>query len=261
MPLQTLVGNHEWVIDTLDAAGQADFRAYRARTHMASAGGGQDPASLYYSFDVGLVHYVFLQGYCPTMHNMITQPCLRTGGAQVQWLEADLAGVDRDRTPFVVAAFHQPFVNSNLDHSYATEGVPMQDAVEDLLYINHVDMVFSGHVHAYERSCRSYQLNCVADGVTYVTIGDAGNTGELVDTWEQPQPQWSRYRMATWGHGELTAVNSTALHFRWLPNPDVDPVHSDEVWIIKGAGEADTARARAEPGVTVAVTADRRAAA
>ena len=251
MPLQTLVGNHEWTLDTINAStGQADFRAYIARMH---GNGGQDAHALYYSFEVGLVHFVMLQGYCPEMHSTITQPCLRSGGAQVKWLEADLASVDRARTPFVVAAFHQPFVNSNLAHSYDTEGVPMQDAVEDLLYINGVDLVFSGHVHAYERSCRCYQLNCVADGVTYVTIGDGGNHEGLVDTWQWPQPQWSRFRMAMWGHGELTAINSTALHFRWLPNPDARTSLFDEFYITKGAaaGAADTARALAEPGVTV----------
>ena len=47
----------------------------------------------------------------------------------------------------------------------------MQAAIEDTLYAAKVDMVFSGHVHAYERSCRVYRYNCVADAPYYVTIG------------------------------------------------------------------------------------------
>lgn len=175
IPLQFIPGNHEW-FDTSDpVTGRNDFRAYMARTHTPLSGAAGDASSLYYSFESGLVHFVMLQGYCPEMTNYFTQPCLRSGGAQIQWLESDLAGVNREITPWVVVTFHQPYANSNTAHSYDTEGVPMQQALEDLLYSNGVDLVFSGHVHAYERSCRMYQFNCVADGVTYITIGDGGN--------------------------------------------------------------------------------------
>ena len=50
-------------------------------------------------------------------------------------------------------------------------GAPMQAAIEDTLYAAKVDMVFSGHVHAYERSCRVYRYKCVADAPYYITIG------------------------------------------------------------------------------------------
>ena len=36
-------------------------------------------------------------------------------------------------------------------------------------------MVISGHVHAYERSHPIFNGTVRTDGVTYITIGDAGN--------------------------------------------------------------------------------------
>lgn len=48
----------------------------------------------------------------------------------------------------------------------------MQAAIEDTLYAAKVDLVFSGHVHAYERSCRVYKYACVADAPYYITIGE-----------------------------------------------------------------------------------------
>ena len=47
----------------------------------------------------------------------------------------------------------------------------MQAAIEDTLYLYKVDMVFSGQVHAYERSCRMYKCSCVDDAPYYITIG------------------------------------------------------------------------------------------
>lgn len=81
------------------------------------------------------------------------QPCLKDGTAQKEWLESDLSGVDRSVTPWVVVSFHQPYVNSNTAHSIQSEGVPMQGAIEDVLFQNQVDLVFSGHVHVSGVHC------------------------------------------------------------------------------------------------------------
>ena len=47
--------------------------------------------------------------------------------------------------------------------------------LEGLFYENHVNLVISGHVHAYERSFPVFKNRVRTDGVTYITIGDAGN--------------------------------------------------------------------------------------
>lgn len=64
--------------------------------------------------------------------------------------QADLSKVDRSRTPWLIALFHVPWYNSN--HAHQGEGDMMMESMEPLLYAAGVDIVLTGHVHAYERS-------------------------------------------------------------------------------------------------------------
>lgn len=66
------------------------------------------------------------------------------------WQQADLSTVDRKKTPWLLALFHVPWYNSNYAHQ--GEGDDMMEAMEPLLHAAGVDLVFSGHVHAYERT-------------------------------------------------------------------------------------------------------------
>ena len=136
------------------------------------------------------------------------------------------------RNPFL--AVHQPFVNSNKAHAIAVEGEPVQQAVEALLYAARVDVVISGHVHAYERSCKVFNFSCVADGPLYLTVGDGGTPEGLATTWVEPCPAWSAYRQGSWGHGELEALNATHLSWRWRQNDDLTPALVDELVLVKG---------------------------
>ena len=241
LPIQTLPGNHEW-FDVSDH----QFTAYRSRFSVPAQGdGGED---IYYSFKTGLFTVIMLAGYCPQMSSTGTQPCLAAGTEQRNWLIGTLNSVDRAVTPWVIVAFHQPFVNSNTAHSIAKEGLPMQAAIEDILYQYKVDAVFSGHVHAYERSCRQYQYKCVDTGPVYFTVGDGGNREGLAAKWVEPCPEWSVYRQATYGHGELEAVNATHARWLWRQNKDLTPGIIDEFYIVKGeqvpgAGACTTAQA------------------
>ena len=109
----------------------------------------------------------------------------------------------------------------------------MQRAVEDVLYLNKVDLVLSGHVHAVERSCRVYNYSCNSDGPVYITIGDGGNKEPLAAKWTE-QPAWSLFRAASFGHGEITAANATHLQWEWIQNPGLTPRLLDSVWLVKG---------------------------
>jgi Icc-related predicted phosphoesterase len=68
---------------------------------------------------------------------------------QHKWLEADLGSIDRKKTPWVIVLLHAPWYNTNNAHQ--GEGESMRKAMEELLYKARVDVVFAGHVHAYER--------------------------------------------------------------------------------------------------------------
>ena len=60
----------------------------------------------------------------------------------------------------MIATVHQPWVNSNTAHSMGTEGVPIQQALEKVLYDARVDLVLSGHVHAYGEWCVCRMHSC-----------------------------------------------------------------------------------------------------
>lgn len=114
IPMMTTLGNHEW-FDDVDFS----FTAYLNRFDNPPVEGKRE---LYYSYNAGLVHWVMVAGYCSEMRLTSTQPCLAADSPQLNWLEADLASVDRDITPWVVVVFHQPYVNSNTAHSMKSEG-------------------------------------------------------------------------------------------------------------------------------------------
>ncbi|CAH8276879.1 unnamed protein product [Arabidopsis lyrata] len=98
--------------------------------------------------------------------------------AQYAWLKEDLSKVDRTVTPWLVATMHLPWYNSYSSHYQEFEC--MRQEMEELLYQHRVDLVFAGHVHAYERMNRIYNYTLDPCGPVYITIGDGGNI-EKVD--------------------------------------------------------------------------------
>lgn len=120
---------------------------------------------MYYSFESAGVHFLMLSSYSP----------IHPGSPQLAWLVSDLASVDRQRTPWLVAALHAPWYNSNSHHQNEGEPAAFQREVEPLLYAAGTDVVFAGHVHAYERSEPAFNGRPDPCGVTYITIGDGGN--------------------------------------------------------------------------------------
>jgi hypothetical protein len=179
VPFLTAAGNHEWRAEYQSIDGT--FAGYAARTRNPLGAGASADAGFFWSVDAGLMHIVAAAGYC-TASGAGGLPCLAPGSPQRAWLERDLAGVDRALTPWVILILHQPWVNSNLAHSRATEGAPARDALDALVRAAGVDLVVSGHVHAYERSCRVAAGGdsggyCVSDASApyYITVGDGGN--------------------------------------------------------------------------------------
>jgi hypothetical protein len=152
------------------------------------------------------------------------------GSDQYNWLKADLAAIDNVKTPWVIVQLHAPWYNSNKQHT--NDGQGMRAAMESMIDEAKVALVFAGHVHAYERSVPSKNLSPAAGGPTYITIGDGGNREGLYSKWISPQPSWSAFRDAEYGHGELTIVNSTHAHWAWVRNADAEPVAADTATII-----------------------------
>lgn len=148
---------------------------------------------------------------------------------QYTWLQSDLANIDRAKTPWVIVLLHAPWYNTNEAHQ--GEGESMRQAMEELLYEARVDLVFAGHVHAYERFTRIYDNKADSCGPMYVTIGDGGNREGLALMFKNPPSPLSLYREPSFGHGRLRILNETHAHWSWHRNNDADAVVADGVWI------------------------------
>ena len=219
-PWMVTEGNHE--VEALPVVGFAPFVAYNARWRMPHEESGS-ASNLYYSFDMagGAAHVVMLGSYTE----------FEQGSEQYAWLERDLAGVDRRKTPWLLVLLHAPWYNTNQAHQ--GEGEAMRAAMETLLYEARVDVVFSGHVHAYERFTRIYDNEADSRGPMFITIGDGGNREGLALKFlkDHKSAHLSMFREASFGHGRLRIVNETSAVWTWHRNDDEYATVRDEVWL------------------------------
>ncbi|KAK3005833.1 LOW QUALITY PROTEIN: hypothetical protein RJ639_015691 [Escallonia herrerae] len=253
VPMMVVEGNHE----IEPQAAEITFKSYQTRFAVPSEESGSN-SNFYYSFDAGGVHFIMLGAYVN----------YNTTGAQYAWLEADLQKIDRRVTPWLVASWHPPWYNSYSSHYQEFECMRLQ--MEALLYRYGVDIVFSGHVHAYERMNRVYNYTMDPRGPVYITVGDGGNIEKVdVDHADDPgkcpsagdnmpeyggvchlnftsgpakgkfcwdrQPEWSAYRESSFGHGILEVVNSTYALWTWHRNQDKykENSHGDQIYIVR----------------------------
>ncbi|KAL7615509.1 hypothetical protein Lser_V15G01918 [Lactuca serriola] len=223
-PWMVTQGNHE--VEKIPAIHHTPFTAYNARWHMPFEESGST-SNLYYSFEVSGVHVVMLGSYADFGY----------GSDQIRWLESDLKKVDRRKTPWLVVIVHAPWYNSNYAHQGEKESVDMRVMMEGLLYEARVDLVFAGHVHAYERFNRVYNQETDNCGPMYITIGDGGNREGLASKYKEPQPTISVFREASFGHGELEIVNGSYAKWSWHRNDDDESVESDSVWLKSFASD------------------------
>ncbi|GAB2295381.1 Purple acid phosphatase 23 [Dionaea muscipula] len=253
VPMMVIEGNHE--IEPQVAA--VTFESYRTRFAVPSRESGSN-SNFYYSFDAGGIHFLMLGAYVDYSRR----------GTQYHWLKKDLENIDRNVTPWLIAAWHPPWYNSYSSHYQEFEC--MRQEMESLLYHHGVDIVFSGHVHAYERMNRIYNYTLDPCGPVYITVGDGGNIEQVdIDHADDPgkcpsagdnvpeyggvchlnfssgpakgkfcwdrQPDWSAFRESSFGHGILEVLNSTYALWTWHRNQDIYKENSegDQIYIVR----------------------------
>jgi hypothetical protein len=120
----------------------------------------------WYSFDYGNAHFVVLND---------STSGDRISGVESDWLEADLAAVDRTTTPWVFVMHHKPAYSCSTNHGSDLE---IRQAWQPIYDRFAVDFVFNGHDHDYERSLpiRGFQ-----EGTTNGVVAEAGENGIPVD--------------------------------------------------------------------------------
>uniref|UniRef100_A0A1J3ECL3 Purple acid phosphatase n=1 Tax=Noccaea caerulescens TaxID=107243 RepID=A0A1J3ECL3_NOCCA len=251
VPLMVIEGNHEIEVQ----AENKTFEAYSSRFAFPFKESGS-PSPLYYSFNAGGIHFVMLGAYI----------AYDKSGKQYEWLKKDLEKVDRSVTPWLVATWHPPWYSTYTAHYREAEC--MKEAMEELLYSYGTDIVFNGHVHAYERSNRVYNYELDPCGPVYIVIGDGGNrekmaiehadeTGKCPEPLTTPdpvmgggkfcasnftasgefcwdrQPDYSALRESSFGHGILEMKNDTWALWTWYRNQDSSSQVGDQIYIVR----------------------------
>ncbi|WP_051944362.1 purple acid phosphatase family protein [Streptacidiphilus rugosus] len=168
-------GNHE----DEHGNGPIGFSGYQARFALPR-NGSKDPetAGLWYSFTAGSVHVVVLQNDDVALQdggdNYVNG---YSGGAQRDWLEADLrrARAD-DRIDWVVVCMHQVMISS-ADANGSDLG--LRQIWGPLFDRYGVDLVLCGHEHHYERSLA---VRGVVSGSETLTPNPVSTATDSIDT-------------------------------------------------------------------------------
>ncbi|GKV24137.1 hypothetical protein SLEP1_g33787 [Rubroshorea leprosula] len=222
-------GNHE--MDFAPEIGEIKpFKPFTHRYHVPYRA-SNSTAPLWYSIKRASAYIIVLSSY--SAYGKYTP--------QYTWLEQELPKVNRTETPWLIVLVHSPWYNSYNYHFM--EGESMRVMFEQWFVQYKVDVVFSGHVHAYERSERvsniAYNIVnglCVPvkdqSAPVYIIIGDGGNIEGLATSMIDPQPAYSAYREASFGHATFSIKNRTHAYYSWHRNQDGYAVEADSMWFF-----------------------------
>ncbi|KAL7163808.1 hypothetical protein ACSBR2_039847 [Camellia fascicularis] len=222
-------GNHE--IDLASNLEETDpFKPYLHRYYVPYKA-SQSTSPFWYSIKRASTYIIVLSSY--SAYGKYTP--------QYKWLEQELPKINRYETPWVIVILHAPWYNTN--HYHYMEGESMRVQFESLFVQYKVDIVFAGHVHSYERSERISNIKYnITNGLSlpvrdinapvYITIGDGGNMEGLANNFIYPQPNYSAYREASFGHAIRDIKNRTHAYYCWQRNQDNEPVVADSAWFF-----------------------------
>ena len=226
IPWMASVGAHE--VEPLGADGYAGFITRFPQTYDLTSG-----SPVVHTFTYGNVAFIHLDG-----NDLSAQLTINTGysaGAQTAWLQNQLiryrtagSGID-----FIVVVCNCSCYSTNTNHG--SDG-GLRDAWGPLFDAYQVDLVISGHVHAYERTNPMIaasptrhvpaggSVNPVTDGTTYICAGGGGNglytswygTTDAGDAGSSTPPKiwrWSGGDTPSGGSGKSVDVTDTSTGF------------------------------------------------
>jgi hypothetical protein len=240
-------GNHE------DMGGQ--YTQYKRRFASIADNAGKNSGSnsnMWYSFDVTdpttslTTHFIAWDTEAWWSQTPAEQ------AAQLAWLKADLAAVDRTATPWVVSYAHKAWYMD--DTIQPPNGAGAE--VWTLMHEGGVDLFFCGHVHEYRRFLPVDPVSGATDGnctdkaaAVYTNpaffvpiVTGAPGCQEVNAHHDMPRVAGgltvdSVTSTNNYGFGKLQIVNATAAHWTWttaVPHVNsTDPAYSDDLWIIQ----------------------------
>ena len=184
-----VLGNHEYYGLQWTAVPPVRY----LRTFALPDNGSRDFRGHYYSFDLGAVHCMVLD----TQFLEAEERGAALRAEQMDWLRKDAAA---STAPWKLVLMHKDIlaygdyqVEQNTNHGISDVGQVFLDTFDRL----GIDLVVSGHVHAYRRrQMRARQTD--RNGILYLLAGPAGNEyfnvpAEAYDIVAGPDPTPSNY--------------------------------------------------------------------
>ncbi|XP_074646182.1 acid phosphatase type 7-like isoform X2 [Tubulanus polymorphus] len=228
VPYMTSPGDHEHF---------EDYVHYRMRFSMPDTDWPMPVEKLWYSFDVGLIHFISYstEVYFDRHHRHNIQ-------LQKTWLIHDLerANVSRVERPWIVAFGHRPMYCSNTDYPDCEKrDTILRAGLEDIFDKYGVDLVVQAHEHSYERTWplyrgHVYERSYVAPKAPVHVINGAAGNNEGLDTFKTKIAPWSAYQLgddAYGSYGIMRAHNDS--HLQWVQKSFSTNVTLDEFWIVQ----------------------------
>lgn len=185
--------------------------------------GTYDYGNAYYSFDYGMVKTIVLSSYSFS----------NEASLQYKWLLNELKSIDRKKTPWVIVMMHTQFYTTFSTHVGEKETTVMRESMESLFVKYRVNLVFSGHDHAYMRSKPMFNGTSVENGKApiYVIVGEGGNReGHSKEYLHEVPEEWIASRdKSVYGFGTLEVANETSAQWKWIMG-GIGYGFEDETW-------------------------------
>ncbi|OWZ10814.1 Calcineurin-like phosphoesterase [Phytophthora megakarya] len=249
LPYMISIGNHGVKKDhikypshlTFEKDGTRGYDSYgecgvpsEKRFHMPDNGNGV----YWYSFDTGLAHHAVVS----------SEHEFARGSPLHKWLVNDLKSVDRSKTPWLFVYIHRPLYCSVAYSGDYYRSLLFRDELEQEFAEYHVDIVFSGHYHSYERTCAVFGDRCIespsgkAMAPVHIMVGSGGYQ---VDDAGFYRSRWRQQGFLEHGYGRVHIYNLTHLYFEFVS--DVERKVKDDAWIVS-THDWPTDRERYPPG-------------
>lgn len=170
MPQWSTMGNHD--ANNGSTSTTANFPYFDMFTFPTAgeAGGVPSGTERYYSFDYGNVHVINLDSQTSSRNTIEANG---SDGPMAAWLRADLASTTKT---WIIAMYHHPEYSKG-SHDSDTEGqmVEMRQRFGPILDAGGVDLILTGHSHAYERSMLIDGHYGISSTITASMKRNAGN--------------------------------------------------------------------------------------
>jgi hypothetical protein len=204
-PLWPALGNHESPsVNT--SLGTGPYYEAHVLPANGQAGGAASGTEAYYAFDYANVHFIVLDSMDSSR---------APGSPMLTWLQNDLAATGQD---WVIAYWHHPPYSKGHDSDNAADSggrmVDMRETILPILEAGGVDVVLSGHSHAYERSYLIDSAYSYGSSPNFAT--PSFNTlladGHILDAGDGNPSGDGAYQKHTGGHSHNGTVYMVAGH-------------------------------------------------